>query len=405
MHQHSQPQETKTYYLNLNQVDNIEDIVVQENGIQKLLANTKPNKASGPDGIQARLLKELSNELAPVFKILFQASLNQGRVPKDWKEANVTPLFKKGEKSDPGNYRPVSLTSITCKILEHIICSNIINHLDKHNVLTPYQHGFRKYRSCETQLIGLIDDFSKGLDNSEQIDAILLDFSKAFDKVHHHSLLKKLKYFCINGPLHQWIKDFLIGREQTVIINGSKSTPITVNSGVPQGTVLGPLLFLIYINDLPNCITLGTKVTLFADDCIIYRTIKTTQDTDILQRELDELQKWESNWSMSFHPEKCQLLRVTKKLKQINSTYLIHGKPVTQTKNAKYLGVIINEKLSWNPHIDETTKKSNKALGFIKRNFYKSNKNIKLKCYLTLVRPIIEYICILCLGSLNSRKH
>lgn len=155
----------KDILLNLNQVDNIEDIIVQENGIQKLLANTKPNNASGPDGIPARLLKELSNELAPVFNILFQASLNQGRVPKDWKEANVTPLFKKGEKSNPGNYRPVSLTSITCKILEHIICSNIISHLDKHNVPTPYQQGFRKYRSCETQLIGLIDDFSKCIDH------------------------------------------------------------------------------------------------------------------------------------------------------------------------------------------------------------------------------------------------
>ena len=381
----------KEILINLNQIENLGEINVEEKGINKLLANLKPNKASGPDGIPARLIKELSNELSPIFRILFQASLNQGKVPKDWKEANVTPLFKKGDKSDPGNYRPVSLTSITCKILEHIIYSNIINHLDKHNVLTPHQHGFRKYRSCETQLIGLIDDFAKGLDKNEQIDAILLDFSKAFDKVHHLSLLKKLKYFGITGPLHHWIHDFLIGRQQTVIINGSKSIPITVNSGVPQGTVLGPLLFLIYINDLPDCISPGTKVRLFADDCIVYRTIKTTQDSEILQRELDELQKWETNWSMSFHLENCQLLRVTKKLKQIITNYLIHGKPVSQTKNSKYLGVIINEKLSWNPHIDEVIKKSNKTLGFIKRNFYKSNKKIKLKCYLTLVRPILEY--------------
>jgi hypothetical protein len=381
----------KEISINLKYTDELGNINIDENGINKLLSGLKPNKAAGPDELPSRLLKELHNELAPILKVLFQASVNQGMVPKDWKLANVTPLFKKGDKSDPGNYRPVSLTSITCKILEHIIYSSIVNHLDKNNVLCPHQHGFRKNRSCETQLIGLIDDLSKGLDGNTQIDAILLDFSKAFDKVHHISLLKKLKYFGISGPLHQWIQDFLIGREQTVIVNGSKSTSITVNSGVPQGTVLGPLLFLIYINDLPNCINPGTKVRLFADDCIVYRTIKTEKDSELLQQDLDNLQKWESNWSMSFHPEKCQLLRVSKKKKQIITNYLIHGKSLTQTNNAKYLGVIINDKLSWNPHIDEVIKKSNKTLGFIRRNFSKCNKNIKLKCYTTLVRPILEY--------------
>ena len=195
----------KEISINLNKIEELGNLNIEEKGINKLLANLKPNKACGPDNIPSRLLKELSNELSPIFTILFQASINQGRVPKDWKLANVSPLFKKGDKSDPGNYRPVSLTSITCKILEHIIYSRIINHLDKHNVLCSHQHGFRKNRSCETQLIGLIDDFSKGLDNNHQIDAILLDFSKAFDKVHHTSLLKKLNFFGISGFLDQWI--------------------------------------------------------------------------------------------------------------------------------------------------------------------------------------------------------
>ena len=154
-----------------------------------LKKNVKINKATGPDELPARLLKELNNELSPILVVLFQASLNQGKVPQDWKLANVTPLFKKGDKSDPDNYRPVSLTSITCKLLEHIIYSKIVSHLDKYNALCPHQHGFRKNRSCETQLIGLIDELSKGLDNNDQIDTILLDFLKAFDKVHHLSLL------------------------------------------------------------------------------------------------------------------------------------------------------------------------------------------------------------------------
>ena len=155
----------------------VQHIQVTENGVAKLLAGLNPHKASGPDQIPGRLLKELARELAPIYALLFQASLDQGTVPDSWKTANVVPIYKKGDKNKAENYRPVSLTSITCKTLEHIISSSIMSHLDKYSILTDAQHGFRKRRSCETQLILTIQDLAKSMDANEQTDAILLDFS------------------------------------------------------------------------------------------------------------------------------------------------------------------------------------------------------------------------------------
>ena len=216
----------------------------------KLLLNINPKKADGPDNISGHFLKICAHELVDVYQILFQASLDQGIVPQDWTEANVVPLFKKGDKSRAENYRPISLTSISCKLLEHVVHSNIINFLEKFEVLSEAQHGFRKFRSCISQLTITVNDFADCLKNKEQIDAILLDFSKAFDKVDHHGLLLKLEHLGIRNSLLKWIRSFLIGRTQKVLVEGMASTSKSVLPGVPQRTVLGPLFFLIYINDI-----------------------------------------------------------------------------------------------------------------------------------------------------------
>ena len=189
-------------------------------------------------------------------------------------------IFKKGDRLQPINYRPISLASITCKMLEHIITSNIMQHLDKHNILHDAQHGFRKHRSTETQLIQLIDNLAHNIDNRIQTDAILLDFQKAFDKVPHQRLLYKLAYYGISPQAHNWVQSFL-NRTQQVLLEGNMSSPINVTSGVPQGSVLGPLLFLIYINDLPDYIQNNSTVKMFADDTIIYHPITNQQDTNL----------------------------------------------------------------------------------------------------------------------------
>ena len=198
----------------------VESIHVSHNGVAKLLRNLKPHKATGPDGLPARLLKETASEIAPAVSLLFQVSLDQGKVPASWKVALIAPVFKKGNRSSAANYRPISLTSISCKLCEHIIHSTISRHLDRTDILSDAQHGFRKKRSCETQLLLTVDDLAKGLDDKGQTDMILLDFSKAFDKVPNKRLLLKVACCGITGSVLAWIEDFLHGRTQKVILEG-----------------------------------------------------------------------------------------------------------------------------------------------------------------------------------------
>ena len=212
---------------------------------------------------------------------IFQYSLDTGTLPLDWRNANVTPVFKKGDRHLAENYKPVSLTSVSCKIMEHIICSHRLKHFDKHNILTSLNHGFRSGYSTETQLLVTMKDLLQDDDRNIQMDIAILDFSKAFDTVPHDSLLQKLEAYGIRGTLHKWLSSFLKDRQMNVVVEGEHSDSAYVESGVPQGTVLGPLMFLCHINDLPDCVK--SQVRLFADDCPIYRQIKTQKDHQILQ--------------------------------------------------------------------------------------------------------------------------
>lgn len=375
--------------LNSNNHPSAKSIVVNRKGVLKLLKDINPYKATGPDAIPGRLLKTMSNEVVDILCIIFQASLDQGIIPQAWKKAFISPIFKKGDRHKPANYRPISLTSICCKILEHIVHSHVMSHLDSHNMLNDAQHGFRKSRSCESQLILTVQDLANSLNDGEQIDAILLDFSKAFDKVPHQRLLKKLQHYGVRGNLNRWIADFLSDRQQEVVLEGVHSEATQVTSGVPQGTVLGPLLFLVYINDMPENISSTTR--LFADDSLVYRIIRTEEDQALLQEDLDKLQKWERDWLMQFNADKCEVIRITNKKDPLIKEYLIHSTKLQTVKDAKYLGVTVSSDLSWNKHVDNTVKKATTSLNFLKRNLHGCPTGVKDKCYKSLVRPILEY--------------
>lgn len=375
--------------INSNSIPDLQKLIIDQKGVEKLLTDIQPKKASGPDQIPAKVLKSCASSLAPILQKIFQKSVDTAELPDEWRKANVIPIYKKGDRQNPANYRPVSLTSIPCKLLEHIIHRHIMDHIDKYKVLSNHQHGFRQGRSCDSQLSGLIEDLAKTLDNRSQVDLVILDFSKAFDTVPHQRLLRKLKNVGINNSLLSWIEHFLTSRHQRVQLEGAFSQESPVTSGVPQGTVLGPLLFLLYINDLPDSVS--SKVRLFADDCILYREICRPEDSKLLQRDIDSLCQWEKTWQMAFNPTKCHTMHVTHKSKPLTFDYNMNGISLQTVDHHPYLGVEISKNLDWACHIKIITNKANKMLGLLKRNIYSCSQSVKETAYKTLVRPRLEY--------------
>ena len=249
------------------------------------LRSLNPDKALGPDGIPGRILKETAKQIAPSLTLLFNKSLHSAVVPGKWKLANVVPVFKRGIKEHVQNYRPISLLCIVSKVLERCISNNIWEHLQE--IMNDHQHGFMPGRSSTSQLVGVLDKIGKVLDRGEQIDVIYLDMTKAFDKVNHELLINKLRRFGFKTNLlkqtyYYWFQSYLYHRRQQVTVLGSTSSSLPVTSGVPQGSILGPTLFLLYVNDLPDAVTSSTIAT-FADDTKLFKRIASNTDSNKLQ--------------------------------------------------------------------------------------------------------------------------
>ena len=366
----------------------VANIVVTPLAVHNTLKGLNPNKAQGPDGIPPRVLKEISKEISNPLCHLFNKSLEQGVLPEDWKTAEVTAIFKKGSRNEPGNYRPVSLTCVVCKVLETIIRDSIVNYFQDNELYTNCQHGFRKKRSCMTQLLLTMEDFTTYFEQSDSFDVVYLDFRKAFDTVPHCRLIEKLKGYGIVGNILDWIRAFLLGRTQRVRINEATSAKERVLSGIPQGSILGPVLFTIFINDLPDLVQSNCKI--FADDTKLYN-ISTNHTT--LQRDLNSLQEWSDTWNLQFNVTKCHVMYYGKT--NPKQKYFMKSEEqeieIDVCEEEKDLGVTFEPQLSFDTHINKIINKANQMIGLIKRTFIHLNKDILLKLYKSLVRPHLEY--------------
>ena len=363
------------------------------NGVTKLLKGLNISKASGPDKIPNRALKMAAEQISPVLTFIFNQSYSKGILPDDWRRANIASIFKKGAKSNPANYRPVSLTSVCCKLMEHIVDSQLMNHLSENSIITDYQHAFRSQRSCETQLIATIHDLAEAHNDKNTCDIAILDFSKAFDVVPHGRLLQKLNFYGIRNKTLQWIKSFLTNRHQRTVVNGKMSKWMPVLSGIPQGTVLGPHLFILFINDIINSVKTSTA-RLFADDCIIYKTIANQADENLLQNDLDNLLNWADKWGMKFNASKCNVMRISRQKDPGRTNYKMMGEQLGEVTTHQYLGVHIQNNLKWNKQAKHASDKATKILNFIRRNFHNCSKSVKVRLYQALVRPHIEYASV-----------
>jgi len=252
-----------------------------------------------------------------------------------------------------------------------------------------YRSSFRKGRSCESQLLEFTEDIAANMAEGTQTDVLIMDFSKAFDKVSHSLLIHKLHHYGIQGKTNRWIQEFLRDRTQEVVLDGHTSGPVDVESGVPQGSVLGPSLFLYYINDIPD--GLNSTARLFADDTSVYMGISSKSDCEKLQEDLDQLAEWEQTWKMEFHPDKCNILTVSKRKNIIDYPYHLRDHFLQRVDSAKYLGITITKDLSWGKHIDNITSKATQNLNFLRRNLNIASTRIKETAYMTIVRPTIEY--------------
>ena len=364
-------------------------INITPNDIVKKIKNLKPNSAAGPDNISAKFLQTFSTLISEPLALIFNKSIETGTVPPDWRCGNITPIFKKGSKSSPGNYRPVSLTSIPCKILESIIKDRVTEHLYDNILIKSSQHGFTKNKSCLTNLLEFMEKVTKEYDSGNALDIVYLDFAKAFDKVPHSKLIDKLKSFGIQGQILHWINNWISDRKQRVVLNGEFSEWIRVLSGVPQGSVLGPLLFIIFIDDIDIAAGDISILNKFADDTKLGQVMCSEEDKEKLQSSLDALCSWADTWDMKFNVSKCKILHVGKNNPRYN--FFMNGAQLSESEEEKDLGVLVNKSLKPTSQCSEAARKANFILGSISRAFHYRDRHVFVNLYKIYVRPHLEF--------------
>ena len=369
--------------------------------ILQIISSLNPKKAVGYDGISSKILQTLGYVISPILSNIFNKSMQLGIFPDKLKIAKVIPLHKGGKTDVINNYRPISILSSLSKIYEKIINNRLNNFLNKYNIISDYQFGFREGMSTTLALTDIYDQFQNNLDDGKITCGVFMDLAKAFDTVNHSILLTKLDHYGIRGNALHLIQSYLENRAQFVQINNHVSMNKTIMSGVPQGSVLGPTLFLVYVNDIQN--VTNFEVRLFADDTLLYLSDKDSQTLEKnVNAELSKVQQWLDVNKLSLNISKTKYMILSPQFKE-KHIYQIKLKEnlLSKTENHKYLGVIIDENLSWKPHIMTITSKLSKLSGLLYKLRPFVNKQILMQVYYTLIYPNLLY-GITCWGSCSK---
>ena len=374
-----------------------ESLLCTEDEVCHLLLSLDVSKSNGPDGISPTMLKHTADSIAPSLTKLFNLSLRRGKLPSQWKHSLIVPIPKSSSTGSPSCYRPISLLPIVSKVLERHVCDILLDHLQSLNFISNKQWGFLEGRSTTTALIKCTDDWLKELELGNDICAIFFDFRKAFDSVPHEPLLRKLSALNLDDCILGWLHDYLCNRLQAVIVDGEESESSSVLSGVPQGSVLGPMLFLIYINDLTSVVVHpNSTINMFADDVLLYHTISSSEDYLDAQQSITAIEHWSSNNYLQLNALKCKCMTISRKKKPIapHCALVLNNSTLEQVQSYKYLGLLLTADLSWSSHISSIRLKARKILGLLYRRFYGNvSQDVLKQLYLSLVRPHLEYAC------------
>ena len=372
----------------------LSDIDINKKDIEETIQETNTYSTAGPDGIPAVLLKKCATAVSTPLQLLWRKSLDANDIPALLKHGKITPIYKNGPRNEPKNYRPVSLTSHIIKVFERILVKQITKYLIEHALYNTGQHGFVGGRSCVSQLLQHRMDILNALQDGYGTDVVYLDFAKAFDKVDHATLLQKIAHIGIGGKLLGWIRNFFEGRTQSVMVEGFESTKKAVKSGVAQGSVIGPLLFVIYITDIDHNIQY-CKSSQFADDTRLLGVIKCEEDFNKVEEDLKTIYDWAETNNMTFNSSKFELLRYRHPRQTIvNQDYTTpEGDIIAQTNKLRDLGVTVSDDASFGCHINEVVAKARRNMGWILRTFRTREAHTLITLFKALILPIVEYCC------------
>jgi len=368
---------------------------ITEDEVVKIINKFDQNKSPGHDGIENFIIKRIANEISKPLTIIFNQSISTGNVPNQLKTAKVIPLYKKDNAEIYSNYRPVSLLPCFSKILERLVFNRCIQHINKHDILNSKQFGFRSNHSTSMAVTELVDKVNNAIEKGETTIAVYLDLSKAFDTINHNILLYELDHYGFRGIVLDWFKSYLHNRTQYVYFNNVKSNPLNILCGVPQGSILGPLLFILYMNDIVNSSSF-LEFILFADDTTLsYSHKNILSKIDRINKELEKVANWFKANKLSVNASKTNFMimgtqqKTAKCIDQIN--IILDGTQLTRVNQTKFLGVIIDENLTWKDHIDGISKTISRNVGVLNKLKHFIPKRILFSLYCTLILPYISY--------------